>query len=65
MERDVRSILAGHPRSETLLTALVELWHRTLYQSDERLGDLALQPYLVYQGGGTLVSCPPRIRAFK
>jgi AcrR family transcriptional regulator len=32
MERDVRAILAGQPPSKTLLTALVELWHRTLYE---------------------------------
>jgi hypothetical protein len=31
MERDVRAILAGQAPDETLIAALVELWHRTIY----------------------------------
>jgi TetR/AcrR family transcriptional regulator, ethionamide resistance regulator len=34
VEQDLRAILAGQDPSDTILTALVELWHRTLYQSD-------------------------------
>jgi AcrR family transcriptional regulator len=33
MERDVRAILAGQDPSTALLTSLVELWYRTLYES--------------------------------
>jgi AcrR family transcriptional regulator len=32
MERDVRAIVAGHGPSDTLPSALVETWHRTLYR---------------------------------
>jgi len=31
MERDVRAIATGHAPPETIATALIELWHRTLY----------------------------------
>jgi AcrR family transcriptional regulator len=34
VEQDLRAILAGQDPSDTIQPALVELWHRTLYQSD-------------------------------
>jgi AcrR family transcriptional regulator len=34
MERDVRAIAAGEPPNDALATALVEAWHRTIYQAD-------------------------------
>jgi len=32
MECDVRAIAAGHPPSDAIADALIELWHRTLYE---------------------------------
>lgn len=32
MERDVRAIAAGRPPSDAIANALIELWHRTLYE---------------------------------